>query len=41
MQQLILNNPDSSQLEAQCQSALIKVGTGITSLEEVNKITRG
>jgi type IV pilus assembly protein PilB len=50
MQQLILNNGDSSQLEAQCQSenilnlrqsALLKVGTGITSLEEVNRITRG
>jgi type IV pilus assembly protein PilB len=50
MQQLILNNCDSSQLETQCQSenilnlrqsALIKVGTGITSLEEVNRVTRG
>jgi len=50
MQKLILNNCDSSQLEAQCQSenilnlrqsALVKVGTGITSLEEVNRVTRG
>ncbi len=50
MQQLILTNCDSNQLETQCQSenilnlrqsALKKVSAGITSLEEINRITRG
>ncbi|MBT4664212.1 MAG: hypothetical protein HOB60_05180 [Methylococcales bacterium] len=50
MQQLILSNCDSNQLETQCQSenilnlrqsALKKVSAGITSLEEINRITRG
>ena len=50
MQQLILTNCDSSRLETQCQSenilnlrqsALKKVSAGITSLEEINRITRG
>jgi type IV pilus assembly protein PilB len=50
MQQLILANCNSSQLETQCQSenilnlrqsALKKVSAGITSLEEINRVTRG
>ena len=50
MQQLILANCDSNQLETQCQAenilnlrqaALQKASDGITSLEEINRVTQG